>query len=123
VESNYQPYTDTGMFNIYFGTDKKELERAKTLVYKELDLLCTRRLGTMQLSRAKKQMLGQMALSMESPANLMMNNGKSYLLFGRTEPFERIVKRVEGISSTDLLDTANEILKPDRLSTLIYMKS
>lgn len=123
VESNYQPYTDTGMFNIYFGTDKKELERAKNLVYKELDLLCTRRLGTMQLSRAKKQMLGQMALSMESPANLMMNNGKSYLLFGRTEPFEHIVKRVEAISSTELLDTANEILKPDRLSTLIYMKS
>jgi predicted Zn-dependent peptidase len=35
VESMYTPYTDTGLFTIYFGTDKDNLEKAYSTVIKE----------------------------------------------------------------------------------------
>ena len=39
VESGYTAYSDTGLFNVYFGTDKENLEKALSLVMKEFKLL------------------------------------------------------------------------------------
>jgi predicted Zn-dependent peptidase len=48
IESNYTPYVDTGVFSIYFGTDKGYLDKCLSLIDKELNLLCTKKLGVGQ---------------------------------------------------------------------------
>ena len=38
IESNYQAYSDTGIFSIYFGTDPENLEKATTIVLKRIKI-------------------------------------------------------------------------------------
>ncbi len=37
VDAHYIPYTDTGMFVVFFGTEPKQLDKCITLVKRELD--------------------------------------------------------------------------------------
>lgn len=120
VDSSYAPYGDTGVFGIYFGTDKKNLKKCLQLTKKEMQNLRTRRLGTLQLSQAKKQLIGQLAISRENGENLMLAMGSNYLIFNRFPTIHEISKKIELISSGDLLRIANEILNQDQLSTIIY---
>jgi len=120
IESNYTPYVDTGVFSIYFGTDKGYLDKCLSLINKEMDLLCNKKLGTGQLKRAKNQMIGQIAISSENNENLMLSIGKSFLLYNRIDSLEELYQKIENITATQLLEVANEILNKDRLTTLMY---
>jgi predicted Zn-dependent peptidase len=120
IESNYTAYTDTGLFNVYFGTDSENFEKALALVKKEFKLLRDTKLGGLQLSKAKKQMIGQIAVSTESHDDLMLAIGKSYLLYNRVDPLHEVFKKIEAITDNELLEVANEILDENRLSTLVY---
>ena len=120
VESNYNPYYDTGAFCIYFGTDKQYLDKSISIVNKELLKLCQTKLGTLQLDKAKKQIKGYLARGYENHENLMLSLGKSLLTFGRIETLEETCSRIDAIGSSQLLDIANEVFDQAKLSTLIY---
>ncbi len=120
VESSYAPYTDTGILSVYFGTDKENLERALSLVYKEFSLLREKKLGAIQLSKAKKQLIGQIAISTESHEDLMLAIGKSYLLYNRVDPMRIVFNKIEAITAEELQEVANYSLDLHKMSTLIY---
>ena len=120
VESNYTTYTDAGIFQIYFGTDKKNIDRCIDITLSELKRLRERKLGTIQLARAKRQLIGQVAMSAENNENQMLSLGKSLLWFEKIESLEEIRGKIEHISSSELMEISNEILAPDKLSYLIF---
>jgi predicted Zn-dependent peptidase len=120
VESSYNPYCDTGVFSIYFGTDSQFLDKSIAIALSELKKLRTSRLGTIQLSKAKNQIKGYLARGYENYESLMLSLGKSLLIFGKIEGIEDLYKKIEGVTASDILDTANDIFEPERLSTLIY---
>jgi predicted Zn-dependent peptidase len=121
LECSYAPLTDTGVFSIYFGTDVRQHERAESLIFKELQNVCTHKLGVRQLHELKVQMLGHMALAQDSGHALMTGLGKSLLQFGRVEPMEVVFQEIERVTSEDLLRLANEVLPLDGLSHLAYL--
>ena len=120
VESGYTAYSDTGLFNVYFGTEKENLEKALNLVQKEFDLLRNTKLGAVQLSRAKKQLIGQIAISTESREDMMLTIGKSYLLYDKVDPLRVVFKKIEEITAEQLMEAANIVLNKEQMSTLIY---
>jgi len=120
VESSYTSYSDTGQFNVYFGTDRENLEKAIRLIKKEFSLLKEKKLGTLQLSKAKKQLIGQLAISSEDRDDLMLTLGKSFLLYNKVDSLEKIYRQIEQISGQMILEIANEILDEKSMSTLIY---
>ncbi len=120
VESTYTPYIDTGVLTIYFGTDPEKLDKSIALVHKELDKLRTQRLGTLQLHRAKNQILGQIAMSTDNKESLLFTLAKSILLFNRYDTMESIAQKIAEITTSDLLDTANEVLATEKLSMLVF---
>lgn len=120
IESSYTAYSDTGLFTVYFGTDHENLEKATDLVLKELKLLREKKLGTMQLSKARKQLMGQIAISAENREDLMLTIGKSYMLFNKVDTMQEIFKKIEAISPLDLLEVANELLDVNQISRLVY---
>ena len=120
VESSYTPYTDTGLFSVYFGTDKENLEKAIAIVYSEFQKLKHSKLGPVQLAKAKKQLIGQLAISVENREELMLTIGKSYLLYGQVDPMAKVYEKIEGITASQLMDVANLILDEPKLSQLIY---
>ena len=72
------------------------------------------------MQRAKQQMLGQIAISLENPENLLLGLGKSFLLFNKVDSIETVTSRLMKITSDDILKVANETFKDNKFSTLIY---
>lgn len=120
VESNYNPYFDTGVFSVYFGTDTRNMDKSFSIVMNELKRLRTVKLGVVQLSKARNQIKGYLARGYENHESLMLSLGKSLLIFGKIDTPEETFLKIDEVSSSDLLDTANEVFESSRLSTLIY---
>lgn len=120
IESSYSPYSDTGVLSIYFGTDHENLEKSIKIANHEMKQLRIKKLGSLQLRKAHRQIIGQLARARENHENLMFSLGKSFLLFNHFESMEEITRKIEAVSSEELLEIANDILASERLSTLIY---
>ena len=120
VESNLMSYTDTGVFSIYFGTDATEANRCIELSMKELDRLREHPLTTLQLSAAKKQIIGQIGVSCDNFENYALDMAKTFLHYDKFEGPQGVFKRIEALTPHDLWEVANEMLDENHLSTLIY---
>lgn len=121
VESSYTGYSDTGEFSIYFGTDKENLDQAQALVYKELRKIQESAMGIIQLSRAKKQLIGQLAISTENREDLMLSIGKSMLFFNQVDPMEAVFRKIESIEAKEIMEIARQVFDGTTNSTLIYL--
>ncbi len=119
IESNYTCFNETGNFNIYFGTENENVKKGFRLIRKELDNLMNKRLGPIQLEKAKKQLIGQIAISNEINSNLLLSVGKSYLLYNKIDPIEDVYKRINKINADEILDVSNELFHPDNMSSVI----
>lgn len=120
IESNYTAYSDTGLFNVYFSGEKKSLDRIIKLVNKEFKNFRDKKMGINQLYQAKQQLKGHIALAQENRVGLMLALGKALLYFDKVETNEEIFDKIDQITSDEVWDIANEILKEDKMSTLIY---
>jgi len=120
VESVYTPYSDTGIFTLYFACDKGNLKKCLKLCEREMQNLCNKKLGKMQLLKAKKQMVGQITLSSENYENMMLTIGKSFLIYGKVDELEDIYKIVDTIDADSLQEIAKDILDVSKQTVLIY---
>ena len=120
VESSYNPYYDTGVFSIYFGTDSQYLNKSIALATDELKRLRTTKLGTIQLSKAKNQIKGYLARGYENHESLMLSLGKSLVIFDKIDSIGDLCKQIDRVTASELLETANDIFEPNKMSTLIY---
>jgi predicted Zn-dependent peptidase len=120
VESSYSPYCDTGIFSIYFGTDSQYLNKSISIAMTELKKLRTTKLGTIQLSKAKNQIKGYLARGYENHESLMLSLGKSFLVFNKIDSIEDLCNKIDAVTASELLETANDIFEPSKMSTLIY---
>lgn len=120
VESNVTAYTDTGLFSIYFGTDKQNIDKCLRLVNKELKNLKDNKLSAVQLSAAKKQLIGQIGVSNDNRENIALSLGKSFMHHNHINSMEETFKKIESISSDDILEVANEIFDENNIFRLIY---
>ena len=121
IESNYTPYSDTGLFYIYFGTDEEKASRARRLVRKELKKLRERSLGITQLHQAKQKFKGQIALAEENRLSLIISMAKNLLDYGRVQTLGDLFGQIDTVSAGQLLEIANEILDEQRLSALSFV--
>lgn len=120
LESNYQAFSDTGLFSIYCGTDDALMDRAIGLIHKELQKLRDVRLTTTGLHTAQRQLKGQLTISLESHQNEMLSMGKNVLVYGKVDPVEEINRKIDQITASNLAEMANEVFASSNLSTLIF---
>jgi predicted Zn-dependent peptidase len=121
VESSYTPFSDTGLFTLYFGAEKSRVNKTIEHINREFERLRTIPLGKVQLRKAKRQLFGQLAITSENPSVRMIANGKSYLMLKRVDSLDEIREKIEAITAEELMDTAREVLDPKKLSTLTYL--
>lgn len=120
VDASYTPYTDTGLFTIYFGCDKSNLDRCLALLDKELKEVRERGISPANLKASKKQLMGQLAIANDNAEAQCLTMGKSLLFLNRVESIEQIRERVDSIDSTLICGIANQLLDRERMFTLIY---
>ena len=122
IESYLNLYSDVGMMGIYLGCDPQQTEKAAALVAREVAKLRETKLGTLQMSKAKKQFLGQMAMSEDNGLNSAVGAARALLHFGRVNDFETVASKIQAITAEQFQDVANAYLVPDKAFELIYKK-
>ena len=120
IESNYTPLSDTGIFSVYLGTDAEKMNRALKLVHRELKKLRDQSMGSLQLHRAKQKFIGQIALAEENKLSLILSLSKSLIDYGSIDPLEVLFAKINAVTSAQLLEVANEIFDPAKLSQLVF---
>ena len=121
VECGYTQYADTGIVTISLGCDKANVDRCLRAIRKELDKLQNETMSDRKLKAARKQLLGQLAISGDNGETQCLSMGKSLLAFGKIAGSEENKEMVEGITAEDIRRMAREIFAPERLSQLIYI--
>lgn len=122
IEANYSALSDAGIFNIYIGCDHKNQDKCIELTHKEIRKLQQQTLGTLQLHRAHKQMIGQMCITYDSNLTEMLSIGKNHLLFNEVDTVEDMVKTIQSITAAELSEMANRMLNIDNFTYLIMGK-
>jgi predicted Zn-dependent peptidase len=120
AESHYAPYSDTGAMMVYFSCDHGKFQKSMQVTWDEINKLRTSLIHERQLASAKRQLIGQLAISRENNEHLMLTTGKSFLVFDRVDSLETIRNQLDGITSAQLRETANQVLDPGNLNLLIF---
>ncbi len=118
VEAHYIPYTDTGMFAVFFGTEPRQLDKCIRVVKRELARHCEKPLSVRKLSAMKEQIKGQLAMAEENNLNLMLMMGRAVLDFGNVPSLEEIFEKIDETSASKLQDIAQDIFDERKLSML-----
>ena len=120
VESTMASYSDTGLWSIYFGCDHHDVKRCLRLVRTELDRMMQKPLSERQLTAAKRQLKGQIAIACDNREQFALDFGKSYLHHGHERDLDALYRRIDAITAEQIQQTACELFAADRLTTLIF---
>ena len=121
VECSYTQFADTGLVAISLGCDKANIDKCLKTIEKEIGKLQDEPLSPRKLKAAKKQLLGQLAISGDNGETQCLSMGKSLLAYGRITGGKETRALVEGIKAEDIQEMARKIFDPSKMSTLIYI--
>lgn len=121
VESSYTQYSDTGIMAISLGCERENTEKCIDAVRREISKLQDNVLTDRKLRAAKKQFLGQIAISSDNGESQCLSMGKSLLAYGKVASAEEIKREIEAVSADLIRDMACRIFAPDRTSCLILL--
>ena len=120
IETSYSPLTDTGIFSLYFGTDKEKVEKALQLIFKEFKKLRENPLTEVQLHKAKSKFIGQIALGEENRIGLIISMAKNLIDYDKIDSLETVFKKIQCVSKAEIANIADEILNESNLSSLTF---
>ncbi len=121
IDANYSPFTDTGLMSIYYATDPKNIAKANQLVWKEIELVKSKKLGHIQLKNLKEQIMGQLAISEESSQGFMLMMAKSILDLDRVDTLPEVFHKINSISAEQIQELANTQFLRENFSSLVYL--
>ena len=120
IESQYVPFSDTGLFYIYAGVDLGAVERARAIIVDELRRMADTALTDKQLRSAQRQMIGQVSINDDYGMNEMQSIGKAYLCYDHVNTLEEMEADLMAVTADDVRRVAQERFVPERFGTLIY---
>ena len=121
VECGYTQFSDTGMVTISLGCDKSNLEKCLNATYKEIAKLQDELLSDRKLKAAKKQLLGQLAISGDNGETQCLSMGKSLLAYGKVNTGKESRILVEAVTADEVRQMARVVFDFERMSKLIYI--
>jgi len=121
VECGYTQFADTGLVAITLGCDKANLDKCLKAIDKEIAKLQSEPLSERKLKAAKKQLLGQLAISGDNGETQCLSMGKGLLAYGKVSSGKENRSLVEGITAEDVREMAVKIFDKNKVSKLIYI--
>jgi predicted Zn-dependent peptidase len=116
VYSFASQYTDTGLVGIYLGTREENLVACLEIVAGEIADIAAGNLRERELERAKENLKGRIALSMESTSNRMSRLGRSLITDTELLSLDRIIAEIDAVEPVAVAELAGVLLAPARIS-------
>ena len=116
VYSFASQYADTGVIGVYVGTRDENLGACFEIVAREIADIAAGNMQERELRRAKENLKGRIALSMESTSNRMTRLGKSLITDTELLSLDRIIAEIDAVDASALAELAAVLLAPEGLS-------
>ena len=121
VECSYTQYADTGMVALTLGCDKANLDKCLKAIDKEIAKLQDETLTERKMKAAKKQLLGQLAISSDNGETQCLSMGKGLIAYGKITGGKETRELIDAITAEDVREMACRIFAPENLSRLTYI--
>ena len=109
----HAPYTDTGFFGLYTGTDPADApEMMEVIVDVINDAVET--LTEAEIARAKAQMKAGLLMALESCSSRAEQLARHVLAYGRPQTVEELVARIDAVSVESTRNAAHALLSRSR---------
>ncbi|MFH1714182.1 MAG: pitrilysin family protein [Candidatus Nealsonbacteria bacterium] len=110
---------DAGYLACKAGVDNKKVEKAITVVLREYKKLAQKKISEKELKKAKDNLKGKLALNLEASDSKAFFYSCQEMLEGKTLKPEEIFSRIDKVSVNDILKTAKDIFRPNKLNLAV----
>lgn len=121
VESSYSQYTESGIMTISLGCERGNLEKCLDAVWKVIRKMQDEEYSPAKLKAAKKQILGQLAISSDNGEAQCLSMGKSLLSLGTIFTDNQNREAIEAVTSEGIQEAVRKIFNPETTSSLIFL--
>ncbi len=97
IQAFHMPYSDTGMFGLYAGTDEADAPELMRVVIDQIGN-ATETLNDSEIARAKAQMKAGLLMALESSEARLGQIARQMLAYGRPIALDEIVAKVEAVT-------------------------
>ena len=116
VYSYSSQYVDSGHVGVYVGTRPDNVQQAMDVIAAELHRIVEEPVAPDELKRAKENVKGRTALSLESTLTRMNRLGGSVLMGIPLLSLDEMVAAIDAVDADDVQSLARELFTPSRLS-------
>ncbi len=121
VEAAYSQYSEAGIMTISLGCERPNLTKCLDAVKKVVGRMQEEEYSSAKLKAAKKQLLGQLAISSDNGETQCLSMGKSLVSYGAIFTDRQNREAIEAISAEAVRAAAIKIFDPERTSSLIFL--
>lgn len=107
---------DTGLLVTRAGVDNRNIDKAVQAILKEYKKISQEPLGLSEIKKAKDNIKGRLALSLESSDELAAFFSAQELLKNKILTPKQILKKIEQVKPKDVLEVARDIFQPQKLN-------
>lgn len=118
VDASTSLLSDAGLFTIYYGCDREDVDRCRRIAGNILSGMASERMTQRRLDEARRQYLGQLALASTNTEQRALNMGRSTLLRGRAVTSAEHLEAIRAVTPEDLRTAAASIPQLTRLTLL-----
>lgn len=111
VDSSIGMLSDTGVFVIYYGTDRKGVEKCRRIIERELDAVAQTTLSPKRFDKIKEQYCGQLLVSSDNRESMAMSLGKNLLFHNKITDVPALAARMREVSAEEMREMAAFILE------------
>lgn len=123
IFTNVSQNSDASSLTAFMSCTKENVAEAMETTSKVLGNFLKEGLEKGELGRAKRLVKGANVRAMESTDNRLYRLGVNHMLNGSTETLEQRLERIEAVTEEDVMRVAEDILKSDRLNTVVLGKN
>jgi predicted Zn-dependent peptidase len=108
-------YKTAGLFNVYAGFSKENLQPLIDIVIKELDSVSKKGFDADELLRAREQLKGSMIMGLESTNNRMSRNARLEIYYNEHRSIDDLIKEIDQVENDDVMRVMQRLYSRDQL--------
>ncbi len=112
-------FSDIGYTGVYAASSREHLTETARVILEEVLSVARDGLDAGELERTKSHLVGSIPLSLESTENRMFRLARNQMYFGRELEVVEVVRAIQGVTATDVIELAREVFAFDRLGVAL----
>ncbi|RMD84567.1 MAG: insulinase family protein [Candidatus Dadabacteria bacterium] len=108
-------FRDIGYTGVYAATSPESVREVIDITLSEMDRIARHGLGTEDLERTRRQLIGSIPLALESTDSRMFRIARNQIYHGREIPIREVMEQLRSVTNDDIIELAREVFSLDRL--------